>query len=146
MSDKVKKASLIKPNVDTLFQIDFDWWKENDSNWRIFIQSFLCQRHQEMFANQDENIQIDAVDPNTAEVKPVDGMLHALVTHCAKQEEFLNANVPLISKIMRVFLSNGNQPLSPKQLSELVGRPPMTILLTLTGPQVYKGIRPLQNQ
>ena len=146
MADRVQKTSLIKPTVDTLFHIDFDWWKENDSNWRIFLQSFLCSHHQEVFADQDEMVQIDAIDPQTAEVKAVDGILYTLVSHCAKQEEFLNANVPLVAKMLRVFLSNGNQPLSPRQLSELVNRPAMTILITLTGSQVYKGIRPLQNQ
>jgi hypothetical protein len=146
MSDEVRKPSLVKPTMDTLFHIDYDWWQENDTNWRIFLRSFLCPRHQETFSSEDENIRIDAVDPETAEVKAVDGILHTLVTHCAKEEEFLSANVPLIAKLLRVFLSNGNQPLSPKQLSGIVGRPAMTILVTLTGPQVYKGIRPLHNQ
>lgn len=146
MSDEVRKPSLVKPTMDTLFHIDYDWWQENDTNWRIFLRSFLCPRHQETFSSEDENIRIDAVDPETAEVKAVDGILHTLVTHCAKEEEFLSANVPLIAKLLRVFLSNGNQPLSPKQLSGIVGRPAMTILVTLTGPQVYKGIRPLHKQ
>ncbi len=145
MGDEVKKTSLIKPTVDTLFHIDFDWWQENDSNWRIFLQSFLCPHHQEVFDGKDENVQIDAIDPATAEVKAVDGILYTLVSHCAKQEEFLNTNVPLIAKVLRVFLSNGNKPLSPKQLSEMVNRPATTILVTLAGPQVYKGIRPVQN-
>jgi hypothetical protein len=146
MADEVRKPSLVKPTLDTLFHIDFDWWQENDSNWRIFLRSFLCPHHQEAFAAEDEDIRIDAVDPETAEVKAVDGILHTLVTHCAREEDFLSANVPLIAKLLRVFLSNGNQPLSPKQLSAMVGRPAMTILVTLTGPQVYKGIRPLQEQ
>lgn len=142
MTDAAGKKSLIKPTVDTLFHIDFDWWQENDSNWRIFLQSFLCANHQDFFRDKDEQVKIDSIDPVTAEVKQVDGVLHTLISHCAKQEEFLNENVPLIAKILRIFLSNGNQPLSPQQLAPMVNRPAMTILITLTGTQVYKGIRP----
>lgn len=142
MPETILKKSLIKPTVNTPFHIDFDWWQDNDSNWRIFLQSFLCEEHQKFYIDKDENIKIDAIDPQTAEVKQVDGVLHTLITHCAKQEEFLNENVPLIAKILRIFLSNGNHPLTPQELSPKVNRPAMTILITITGPQVYKGIRP----
>jgi len=141
MPDSPIRPSLIKPTVDTLFHIDFDWWKDNDENWRVFLQGLLCEKHQELFKEQQENVVIDAVDPLTAEVKQVDGFLFELMSHCAKQPEFINDNMPLIGKVFRIFLANGNQPLSATQLSELVKRPAQTVLITLTGPQVYKGIR-----
>jgi hypothetical protein len=141
MPDVIKRPSLLRPTIDTLFHIDFDWWKENDSNWRIFLQSYLCEKHQELFKDQLEDVIIDAVDPETAEISHVDGFLYELMNHCAKQPEFINDNMPLIAKIFRIFLANGNQPLSPARLSEMANRPAQTVLATLTGPQVYKGIR-----
>jgi hypothetical protein len=33
----IQRPSLIKPNLNTPFHIDFSWWKENDNNWRIFL-------------------------------------------------------------------------------------------------------------
>jgi len=39
-------------------------------------------------------------------------------------------------------MANGNAPLSCLELGQQLGRPPETILRTLTGPRVYRGIRP----
>lgn len=141
MEEGKKPISLVRPSIETPFNIDFDWWQETDSNWRIFLFDFLCAKHQEDFKDKEDTIKIDAVDSETAEIKSVDGFLYELINHCAKQPDFIIETMPLIAKIFRIFLSNGNKPLSSAQLSELANRPAKTILATLTGPQVYKGIR-----
>jgi hypothetical protein len=146
MTEPVNRPSFVRPTVETLFHIDFAWWKDNDSNWRIFLQSYLCEKHQELFKNQADDVVIDAVDPVTAEVKQVDGLLHELMNHCAKQPEFIDENMPLVAKVFRIFLANGNHPLNAMQLSEMVNRPALTVLTTLTGPQIYKGIRIFQEE
>jgi hypothetical protein len=50
----------------------------------------------------------------------------------------------LVDAIFRVFLANGNTPLNPAQIAERIGRPhqAQTILRTLSGGRVYKGLRP----
>jgi hypothetical protein len=146
MPDDKIKFSLVKPTVDTPFHIDFDWWQETDSNWRIFLFGFLCEKHQEFFSDKSDSFKIDAVDPETAEVLSVDGFLHTLMNHCAKMEDFIPDNLPLIGRIFRIFLANGNKPLTPQQLSEVVNKPAQTILVTIGGYQVYKGIRPIQTK
>ena len=146
MPDAKKKFSLVKPGVDTPFHIDFDWWQESDSNWRIFLVSFLCEKHQELFSDKDDSIVIDAIDPITADISPVDGVLYILMNHCAKKDDFIPENLPLVSRIFRIFLANGNNPLTPMQLSEMVNRPARTILVTIGGYKVYKGIRPIHNK
>lgn len=146
MPDSKKKFSLVKPGVNTPFHIDFDWWQERDSNWRIFLVSFLCEKHQELFSDKDDSFVIDAVDPETAEIHPVDGVLHTLMNHCAKKDDFIPDNLPMIGRIFRIFLANGNKPLTPLQLSEMVNRPARTILITIGGQQVYKGLRPIQTK
>lgn len=142
MTEQVQ-FSLVKPTIDTPFHIDFEWWKEHDSDWRVFLIGFLCEKHQSIFASLDENIIIDFIDPITAEVKNVDGLLHILLNHCAKQPEFFSLDSSLVSTVFKIFLSNNNTPLSPVMLSDLVNKPAKTILLTLSGPNVYKGIRPV---
>ena len=62
--------------------------------------------------------------------------------HCAKQDGFYSTQTALVDAIFRVFLANGNTPLSPLELSDKIGKPAETILRTLSGSQVYKGIRP----
>jgi hypothetical protein len=140
------KFSLVKPTTDTPFNIDFEWWKQHDSDWRVFLFNFLCESHQLTYKDQDENVVIDFIDPITAEVKSVDGLLHTLLNHCAKMPDFISRDSSLISTVFRVLLSNNNQPLTPSQLSKIITRPANTILITLSGPTVYKGIRPKDNK
>ncbi|MFU8825919.1 MAG: hypothetical protein ACNA70_00330 [Brevefilum sp.] len=138
-----RKSSLIKPKLTSPFQIDFEWWKKNDRDWRVYLRSFLCGDHQRMFEELDNDEIIDWVDPKTAEVKQVDGLQHTLISHCAKQDGFIGSNMALVDSVFRVFLSNGNKPLTPEELGEILNRPPTTILRTFSGFRVYKGIRPL---
>lgn len=144
MQEIRKAPSLLRPTADTLFHLDFDWWKSNDSNWRVFLIEFLCADHQEYFRNHPEANLIDTIDDKTAEVSQVDGLLFELINHCAKQPGFINVNLPLIAKVFRVLLANGNQPISANDLSKIVNKPVATILATLTGPQIFKGIRVFQ--
>lgn len=138
-----QRSSLIKPKLDTPFRIDFDWWKKNDRNWRVFLRSFLCDEHQLLFEKLDNDEVVDWIDPKTAEVTQVDGLQHILITHCAKQSDFLNANMTLVDSVFRVLLSNGNQPMTAEELGSVLNRPAQTILRTLSGVRVYKGIRPI---
>ncbi len=137
-----KRASLIKPSVDTPFHIDFDWWKKNERDWHVYLRSLLCADHREAFANAEEGQTIDWVDPVTAEVKPVDGVQNTLMSHCVKQPDFLTEQTALVEAVFRLFLTNGNIPMSSGELGNRLNRPPATILRTLTGGRVYKGIRP----
>ncbi|HMZ07904.1 MAG TPA: hypothetical protein PK078_09825 [Anaerolineales bacterium] len=138
--------SLLKPNSRTPFHIDFDWWKQNERDWHIFLRSLLCADHQDAFANIEEGDMIDWIDPNTAEVKPVDGVQHALMSHCAQLPEFVGERTAVVEAVFRIFLANGNVPMSAEDLAKKLGRPADTILKTIAGPRVYRGLRPIMNQ
>lgn len=137
------RRSLIKPKTTSPFKIDFEWWKHHDRDWRVFLRSMLCDEHQKLFKDVENDEVIDWVDPNTAEITQVDGLQHILITHCAKQADFLNQRMSLVDSVFRILLSNGNKPMSPDQFSEVLNRPALTILRTLSGSRVYKGIRPV---
>jgi hypothetical protein len=66
------------------------------------------------------------------------------MTHCAKQEEFLNSKIALVDSVFRLLLASGNKPMTPEELGDALHRPAITILRTLSGPRIYKGIRPAQ--
>ncbi len=144
MSD-VKKFSLVKPTTETPFHIDFDWWKDHESNWRVFLISYLCPQHKDAFSDSSQNVWVDWVDPDTAQVTRVDGLQHVLINHCAREEDFLTDNTTLVDSVFRVLLAHGNHPMTPDDLSEEILRPAETILRTLSGARVYRGIRPMQN-
>ncbi len=139
-----KKFSIIKPTLDSPFQIDFDWWKTNENDWRIFLIDYLCPEHKELFQNADTEKLIDWVDKDTGEVHSLDGIQHTLIAHCAKEPGFVSINTALVDAVFRTFLANENKPLSPNELSILIQQPANKILLTFSGIQVYKGIRPYQ--
>ena len=142
MVTEVKRMSLVKPTLQTHYHIDFDWWAKSDRDWRVYLRSYLCPEHQLAFADLDMNAQVDWVDPETAEVQQVDGLQHVLITHCAKEPGFVTEQSAVVDGIFRLFLANGNTPLTPLELGERLGRPPVTILKLLSGTRVYKGLRP----
>ncbi len=137
--------SLLKPSIKTPFHIDFDWWKHNERDWHVFLRSLLCAEHQEAFSNVEEGQMIDWIDEKTAEVRPVDGVQHALMSHCALQANFTNEHTALVEAVFRIFLVNGNAPMSPEDISKRLNRPADTILKTLSGPRIYRGLRPYSN-
>lgn len=136
--------SLLKPSVNTPFHIDFEWWKKNERDWHVFLRSLLCSEHQEAFAEMGEADLIDWIDPQTAEVKPVDGVQHALMTHCALLPEFTDARTAMVEAIFRIFLVNGNVPMPASDIAKKLGRPADTILKTIAGTRIYRGLRPYQ--
>ncbi len=136
--------SLLKPSIKTPFHIDFDWWKQNERDWHVFLRSLLCAEHQQAFADVEEDQMIDWIDEKTAEVRPVDGIQHALMSHCALQPDFTDERTALVEAVFRIFLVNGNAPMSPDDISKRLNRPADTILRTLSGPRIYRGLRPYQ--
>jgi hypothetical protein len=144
MMTEMKRPSLLKPTTQTPFRIDFQWWKQNERDWHVFLRSLLCPEHQLAFADFEEGQLIDWIDPVTAEVKSVDGIEHALMSHCALQPDFVNERTALVEAVFRLFLVNGNAPMSAEDLSARLNRPADTILRTLAGPRVYRGLRPKQ--
>ena len=139
---ELKKFSLVKPTIQMPFHIDFDWWRANDENWHVALMSMLCAEHQDAFTNLSEGQMIDWVDPETAEVRQMDGLQHVLIQHCARQPGFLNEHTAMVEAIFRLLLANGNTPMSAEELGARLNRPADIILKTIAGPRVYKGLRP----
>lgn len=137
-----KRISLVKPTIHTRYHIDFDWWSQNDRDWRVYLRGYLCPEHQVSLASVDLFSLVDWVDPETAEVQRVDGLQNVLITHCAKQQSFITQHSTLVDSVFRLFLANGNTPMSPLELAEELGRDANLLLKTLSGPRVYKGLRP----
>jgi hypothetical protein len=142
-----KKFSLVKPTLETPFHIDFEWWQQNDREWRVHLRSLLSDEALARFADIiDGNELVDWVDPETAEVHQVDGLQHVVITYTAQQEGFLDTRTALVEAIFRLLLKNGNTPMTILELGEELGRNPKQILGMLSGVRVYQGIRPLMSK
>jgi len=140
---EIPRPRFVIPTIHTPFHIDFDWWKQHDGSWRVLLESCLCETHKELFSNSSENGWIDWIDPETAEIRRIDGVQQVLMEHCALEQDFISQHLPLSEGIFRCFVANGNQPLTPVKLAEIIGKPAETILKILSGVQVYRGIRPV---
>lgn len=134
---------LNKPGRKTKFHIDFDWWMENEKDWHVHLRGLLCETHQQYFKDNPDLSQIDNIDPVTGEVTEMDALQQMILSHCSQQEEFITDETQLVESVFRTFLSNGNTPLSCDDLAENINKSANTILITISGPRVYKGIRPI---
>lgn len=132
----------IKPTLDTKFHIDYEWWNREERELRVYLLSHLEPEQREFFTEHRDTEEVDWVDPNTAEVRKVDALQRA-IQEASQKPDFITNRTSLVDAVFRVFLANNNAPLTPIQLGEKIGRPPKTILRTISGANVYKGIRPV---
>ncbi|MBC8252921.1 MAG: hypothetical protein H8E35_02680 [Ardenticatenia bacterium] len=136
-------ARWVKPTLDTKLHIDFGWWDENSRDLRVYLHQHLCKACREVYTSHLGSETVDWIDPETAEVQTVDGLWHALRQHCSTQHDYILESTPLTTAVFRVFLANGNGPLTPVELGARLSRPPEMILRVLGRGRVYDGIKPL---
>jgi hypothetical protein len=137
-------AVWVKPTLDTKLHIDFDWWKEKGADFRVVLQSRLCSDCQVKYGAMGTVDKIDWIDPDTAEITQVDGLWHSLRTCCSQRSDYITEQTPMVEAAFRVFLANDNTPLTPRELSQVIGKgSPDAILRALASRQVYMGIKPV---
>lgn len=133
----------VKPVLDTKFHIDFDWWDKDSRDLRVHLQQHLCKTCRDIYVSHRGLETVDWIDPDTAEVTAVDGLWHALRTHCSSQPDYITDATPLTDAVFRTFLANGNRPLTSIELGSRLNRPPTVILRILGRGPVYDGIKPV---
>jgi len=137
-------AKYIRPTLKTKFHIDFDWWIQEKQNLRRALLDQLCEECRAMVEADPEPRSMDWIDPITAQVHTIDQLWHLLRTQCAAKPDFLAANLPLTTLAFRLFIVNDNQPLTPAEIHQhLRTKPSQTILKTIGGRKIYKGMRPV---
>lgn len=137
------KLSAFKPTIETPFHVDFEWWAQRGLDLNVDLMAHLCPEHRAAYRGQRVAEQIDWIDWETGAIRQVEGLQYIITRHCGRQPDYVQQAPTLLEAIFRVFLSNGNQPLSPRQLAPLVGQSPEQVLRVLSGSEVRKGLRPL---
>ncbi len=141
MTASGKPSVLIKPTLDTRFYVDYSWWERSEEDLNTYLLSHLLPEQRDALSQTTERRKIDYVDPDTGEVLQLDELTLA-IRLAAADPNFISPQTSLVDSIFRVFLANGNIPLTPRELAEQTGRDANTILKTLSGMRIYKGIRP----
>jgi hypothetical protein len=136
-----KPSTLIKPTLDTRFNVDYTWWDRNSEDLRTYLLSHVLPEQRERISQSEEHRVVDFIDPNTGEVTQLDE-LQLAIKLAAQDPNFINPQTSLVDSIFRVFLANNNTPLSPRALAAWIGKDSTTILKTIGGIRIYKGIKP----
>jgi len=89
--------------VEPRWFIDLDWYQQNNRSFLILAQARLCP-------SCSEKLKGTAV--TEAEV------LSAIKSCCAQTPGFITPHSTLLESIFRLFLANGNQPLTLAKLGE----------------------------
>ncbi|MEM6529544.1 MAG: hypothetical protein AAF653_14700 [Chloroflexota bacterium] len=134
---------LVRNNQDTRFHIDYDWWENNNAALRNYLLTHIQDEDvRERLAQSDEGSVVDYIHPETAEVFKSDELDRAL-QQAARRDDFIDPQASMVDNIFRVFLKNGNKPLTPRELEPYVNKTAPVILKTIGGTKIYNGIRPV---
>lgn len=139
-----RSGALAKTSQDTQFHIDYDWW-ENTAQLRSYLLSHIPdETDRERISQSDEGKMVDFVHPETGEVFRSDELNLAL-QQAAQDPDFISPHASMVDNIFRVFLKNGNKPLTPRELESIVGKSASVIVKTIGGTKIYNGIRPVSS-
>ncbi len=122
--------------AETHWAIDLNWLNNKGRSFSTLAGDALC-------AKCRKKLKIDA-----NEVKPAD-LLKATQSCCSKSPDFITSSLPIQASIFRVFLANGNKPLTLEQLGEQLSqrrgidtyRASPGVLLRLINSDQYYGVK-----
>lgn len=106
------------------FFIDTQWYEVNGRSFRAMAQGRFCPECQAKVGQVTEE-RIPTVDRKsnrvvyeTREVRYGDQPMAVIRNCCSKQRNYITPDTPVIEAVFRVFLANGNQPVTVERLRE----------------------------
>jgi hypothetical protein len=139
---QLKTPVLKRITEETKFHIDFEWWGKSGLDLKTYLLSRLDIPEGAIAGDMAQD-EVDLVDAQTGEVRRVDGFQFVLQTYFSQLPEDFVLRTSLVDAIFFVLLANANQPLAVSEIADRVHRPPDMVMRTLSGKQVYQGIRPI---
>lgn len=118
--------------------IDLSWHHKNNRSFSILARDSLCAKCRKRLKSEE----MAAKD-----------LITNIKDCCSGTPEFITERVPLLQSVFRLFLANGNQPLTleeiSQQLSKLRGgndsRTSVEVLSRLLTSDRYHGLRPVED-
>jgi hypothetical protein len=96
------------PAEETLWAIAPDWYPQNGRSIIALLKSYLCA-----------GCAVRAGDKKEPTLK---ALLANIQSCCAKEPEFFSDKLPIMESTFRIFLRNGNKPMTLRELSSELGR------------------------
>jgi hypothetical protein len=104
--------------------VDPQWYEERGLVFSSVMQARLCASCSSKLGTFEE-VRYPVVDPKTKrvtfEMRKVPFGVNPLPTirdHCSRERDYVTAETPLLEAIFRVFLANGNQPMTMAAVRE----------------------------
>ena len=98
-------------NVDQPEQrwyIDVEWYQANNRSFVTLAQTCLCSKCKKRLQKKQLVMSAPEIITNIQDC-------------CAKEPEFINSELPILESVFRLFLANGNQPLSLEEIENQLG-------------------------
>jgi hypothetical protein len=90
--------------LEARYHIDFEWYQENSRSFAALAESRLCPECQSK--------------PKKKATKSDQGLLKVIGQCCAQKPDFTTPSMPILESVFRLFLANGNEPLSVIDISQ----------------------------
>jgi hypothetical protein len=139
-------ADLVRPDINTKFRVDYDWFADHGRDVKVLIKEQLCGECKSKFANYSDNQDIDWIDPSTGGITVVDGLRYCLRECCSRRDDYVTPTTPLSAAIFRILVADGDTPMSASEIYERIGRSdPKTMLRILLAKEMrnHYGVRPV---
>ena len=135
---------MMQPNLDTPFQIDWDWFKQGHIDAKSVVQNQLSYKWRERFDNGLEIKEVDYINPDTGEVSQTTNMHEVILSECQWEPDYITRDMPLLQSILRLFLANNNQPMTVTEIARRLERHDSQVILqVLTVGPIENGIIPI---
>jgi hypothetical protein len=119
---KLAIPTLRRPTASTRFHIDFDWWEKSG----LDVKTYLYSRLEIPAGPTSEDMkheEVDLVDPNTAEVRRVDGFQYLMQVYLNQLPDDFLKTTSLVDAIFLALLANANRPMTSAEIAAKVQRP-----------------------
>jgi len=102
-----EKKEISEDRPETRWFIDVAWYQQNNRSLSVLAQNHLCPKCAKQLSDKGKEI-------------PLNNLLATIKNCCSQTPDYINSQLPIMESIFRLFLANGNQPLSTEELGSQV--------------------------
>lgn len=100
-----KEIEVTDPEDTSRWFIDANWYQQKNRSFLLQIQNYLCAKCRKKLGQDLSKV-------------PLKKLLNTIRDCCADTPEFITQKLPITENIFRLFLSNGNQPLTIEEIRQ----------------------------
>ncbi len=127
----------VAPSQEKRWKINLDWFHSNQRSAAVLLKDYLCPECAKRLSAKNE--------------PSLKTLLSSVESCCSHHPDFLHEKLPILESAFRLFLRNGNRPMTVKELSSKLGevrfgdiyRTAPEILTRLLDKDNFYGLQPI---